>query len=306
MTLNELRYLVAVARERHFGRAAAHCFVSQPTLSVAIRKLEQELGVTLFERLPGHIQPTPIGQQIADQARRVLADVDIIRALAATATDPLAGPFRLGVIFSIGPYLLPRLIPLLGRLAPRMPLIIEENYTDELSARLQRGELDAVVLSLPYRAPEVQVLSCYREEFVVALPPGHPWTAQPSISPAQLADENVLLLGPRHCFRDQVLALCPALTHKAGQRLEGSSLETIRYMVASGAGISVLPVGALGESPRERALLAVRPFRGTAPYRQVALAARTEFYRPQAVQLLAQAIADCAPAAAAGLSSAVG
>ena len=306
MTLNELRYLVAVARERHFGRAAAHCFVSQPSLSVAIRKLEEELGVPLFERLPGHIQPTPIGQQIVDQARRVLADVDTIRALAATATDPLAGPFRLGVIFSIGPYLLPRLIPLLGRLAPRMPLVIEENYTDELGARLQRGELDAVVLSLPYRAPEVQVTPCYREEFVVAMPPGHPWTAQTSIGPAQLGDENVLLLGPRHCFRDQVLALCPALMHKGGQRLEGSSLETIRYMVASGAGISVLPVGALGESPRERALLAVRPFRGAAPYRQVALAARSEFYRPQAAQVLAQAIADCAPGAAAGLSSAVG
>ncbi|WP_448506440.1 hydrogen peroxide-inducible genes activator [Immundisolibacter sp.] len=306
MTLNELRYLVAVARERHFGRAAAHCFVSQPSLSVAIKKLEEELGVPLFERLPGHIQPTPIGQQIVDHARRVLADVDTIRALAATATDPLAGPFRLGVIFSIGPYLLPRLIPLLGRRAPRMPLVIEENYTDELGARLQRGELDAVVLSMPYQAPEVQVTPCYREEFVVALPPGHPWTAQTSVGPAQLGDENVLLLGPRHCFRDQVLALCPALMHKGGQRLEGSSLETIRYMVASGAGISVLPVGAIGESPRERALLAVRPFRGTAPFRQVALAARTEFYRPQAVQVLAQAIAECAPGAAAGLSSAVG
>lgn len=305
MTLNELRYLVAVAHERHFGRAAERCFVSQPTLSVAIRKLEDDLGVRLFERLPGHIQPTPVGEQIAEQARRVLADVETIRALAANAKDPLAGPFRLGVIFSVGPYLLPRLIPLLAQLAPRMPLIIEENYTDELGARLQRGELDAVVLSLPYKAPDIEVVPCYREEFVVALPPGHPWTRQASIGPAQLADENVLLLGPRHCFRDQVLALCPTLSHKAGQRLEGGSLETIRYMVASGAGISVLPVGALGESPRDRALLAVRPFRGSAPYRQVALAARGDFYRPQAVALLARAIGECAPAAT-GASSALG
>ena len=296
MTLNELRYVVAVARERHFGRAAAHCFVSQPSLSVAIKKLEDELGVPLFDRLPGHVQPTPIGEQIAEQARRVLADVEAIRALAANAKDPLAGPFRLGVIFSIGPYLLPRLIPRLAQLAPRMPLIIDENYTDELGARLQRGELDAVVLSLPYRAPDIDVQPVYQERFVVALPPGHPWTAQASIEPAQLADENVLLLGPRHCFRDQVLALCPTLSHKAGhQRLEGSSLETIRYMVASGAGISVLPVGALGESPRDRALLAVRPFRGTAPYRQVALASRHDFYRPQAIKVLAEAIAHCAP-----------
>ncbi|MGK2940331.1 MAG: hydrogen peroxide-inducible genes activator [Immundisolibacter sp.] len=306
MTLNELRYLVAVDRERHFGRAAARCFISQPTLSVAIKKLEAELGVQLFERLPGQVRPTPIGEQIVDQARRVLADAEAIRALAANAQDPLAGPFRLGVIFSIGPYLLPRLIPLLARLAPRMPLIIEENYTDELGARLQRGEVDAAVLSLPYRASEVQVIPCYREEFVVAMPPGHPWTAQVDIGPAQLADENVLLLGPRHCFRDQVLALCPRLGHKGGQRLEGSSLETIRYMVASGAGISVLPVGALGESPRERALLAVRPFRGTAPYRQVALAHRSEFYRPQALQLLAHAIVDCAPGGATGLASTLG
>jgi LysR family hydrogen peroxide-inducible transcriptional activator len=305
MTLNELRYVVAVARERHFGRAAAHCFVSQPSLSVAIRKLEDELGVPLFERLPGHVQPTPIGEQIADQARRVLSDVETIRALAANAKDPLAGPFRLGVIFSIGPYLLPRLIPRLAERAPRMPLIIEENYTDELGARLQRGELDAVVLSLPYRAPDINVRPVYREEFMVALPPGHPWTAQASIGPAQLGDENVLLLGPRHCFRDQVLALCPALSHKAGQRLEGGSLETIRYMVASGAGISVLPVGALGESPRDRALLAVRPFRGAAPYRQVALAARADFYRPQAIDLLATAIAECGPAAT-GASPALG
>jgi LysR family hydrogen peroxide-inducible transcriptional activator len=139
----------------------------------------------------------------------------------------------------------------------------------------------------------------------VALPLGHPWTRQASIGPAQLADENVLLLGPRHCFRDQVLALCPTLSHKAGQRLEGGSLETIRYMVASGAGISVLPVGALGESPRDRALLAVRPFRGSAPYRQVALASRGDFYRPQAVELLARAIGECAPAAT-GASSALG
>jgi LysR family hydrogen peroxide-inducible transcriptional activator len=296
MTLTELRYIVAVARERHFGRAAEACFVSQPTLSVAVKKLEDELGVALFERRANEVNPTALGERIVAQAQRVLEEAEALKQLAAQGQDPLAEPLKLGAIYTIGPYLLPHLIPALHKRAPKMPLLVEENFTAVLSARLRQGELDAIVISLPFEEPGVVTLALYDEPFVVALPAAHPWTKKKSIKAAELPDESLLLLGSGHCFRDQVLKVCPALNRSAAgglqKTLEGSSLETIRHMVASGAGITVLPCSSVAGAAPEKRLLAIRPFASPAPSRRVALAWRKSFPRPQAIEALRQALLD--------------
>lgn len=298
MTLNELKYIVAVARERHFGRAAESCFVSQPTLSVAVRKLEDELGVSLFERRRGEISVTAVGERIVNQAQRVLEEASAIRQLAAQGQNQLSAPLRLGAIYTIGPYLLPHLIPRITDAAPQMPLIVEENYTSVLTERLRRGELDAIIISLPFDEPGIATLSLYEEPFVLLLPSAHPFTRKAAVKVADLAKEDVLLLGAGHCFRDQVLEVCPDCIARRGdgqprQMLEGSSLETIRYMVASGLGITVLPCSAAGAERFSERLLEVRRFAGVTPSRVVALAWRKSFPRPRAIEVLRQAVVDC-------------
>ncbi len=296
MTLNELRYIVAVARERHFGRAAEACFVSQPTLSVAVKKLEDELGVSLFERGTGEVTITVVGHRIVEQAQRVLEEADGIRHLARHGKNPLAGMLRLGAIYTVGPYLLPRLIPRISEQAPEMPLVIEENFTSVLSERLKRGDLDVIVISLPFDEPGVLTRPIYDEPFVVLLPGDHPWSGQAAVGADQLGNEDVLLLGPGHCFRDQVLEVCPnCVKSTAGgnnlQRgLEGGSLETIRCMVASGVGITVLPCSAAAVDRFAEPLVRVLPFAGATPRRRVALAWRKSFSRLEAVDVLARAI----------------
>lgn len=296
MTLNELRYIVAVARERHFGRAAEACFVSQPTLSVAVRKLEGELGVGLFERGTGEVTVTDVGERIVAQAQRVLEEAEGIRLLAREGRDPLVGPLRLGAIYTIGPYVLPRLIPIAMERAPDMPLVIEENFTAVLCERLKRGELDVVIISLPFEEPGILTRPLYDEPFAVLLPAAHPLGRREALEIGDLGGENVLLLGPGHCFRDQVLQVCPQCLQSTAARgtlqrgLEGGSLETIRYMVASGLGITVVPCTAAVGERFARDVLRVRPFAGEAPQRRVALAWRKSFPRREAVESLAQAI----------------
>lgn len=296
MTLNELRYIVAVARERHFGHAAETCFVSQPTLSVAVKKLEDELGVSLFERGAGEVTVTSVGRQIVAQAQRVLEEADGVKLLARQGKDPLVGPLRLGAIYTIGPYLLPQLIPLVMERAPDMPLIIEESYTSVLSERLKRGDLDVILLSLPFDEPGIQTRPLYEEPFVLLLPGGHPWSEQKAVDVEMIGDESVLLLGRGHCFRDQVLQVCPRCLQSSAssgslQRgLEGGSLETIRYMVASGVGITVLPCTAAGADGFSEGVVKVRPFADQAPQRTVALAWRKSFPRTAAVDVLAGAV----------------
>lgn len=299
VTLTELRYIVALSRERHFGRAAEACFVSQPTLSVGIKKLEDELGVTLFERSAGEVTLTPVGESIVAQAARVLEEAAAIKTLAQQGRDQLSGPLRLGAIYTIGPYLLPHLIPALHQTAPQMPLLIEENFTARLSESLKQGELDAIIIALPFEEAGVITEALYDEPFQVALPAGHPWSKRKTIAADELAQETLLLLGSGHCFRDQVMQACPAL-HRfsalAGslqKTLEGSSLETIRHMVASGAGITVLPCTAVGAAQQESKLLAFRPFAKPVPGRRVALAWRKSFPRPQALEALRQAVLAC-------------
>lgn len=297
MTLTELRYIVAVARERHFGHAAQACFVSQPTLSVGIKKLEEELGVAIFERGSSEITLTPVGEQIVAQAERLLEDAAEIKMIAQQSTDPLVHPLRLGAIYTIGPYLLPQILPLLRERAPAMQLIIQENFTSSLREQLKRGKLDLIIISYPFSEPGIVTQALYDEPFQLALPAGHAWTSQQEIAPEMLLDETLLLLGAGHCFRDQVLQMCPQLASSQNasrmqQTLEGSSLETIRYMVASGVGMTILPCSACVPTREENRMLAFRPFTEPAPVRRVALAWRKSFPRPQAVEMVRQAILD--------------
>ncbi len=300
MTLTELRYIVAVARERHFGRAAETCFVSQPTLSVAVKKLEAELGVQLFERGPGELTITPTGNRVIEQAQRTLEEADKVKSIAKSTADPLDGPLKLGVIFTIGPYLLPQLIPILRRRAPKMPLILEENYTAVLSERLKRGDIDAAVVALPFNEPGITVTPLYDEDFVVALAKTHPWAKRKTISSSELARESLLLLGTGHCFRDQVLNACPALNRSTAtpgslqKTVEGSSLETIRLMVASGLGLTVLPASAIPAKRAGNDLLTYIPFTRPVPDRRVVLASRSSFPRIPALDVISDAIAACA------------
>lgn len=297
MTLTELRYIIALQESGHFGKAADNCFVSQPTLSVAVKKLEEELGVCLFERSRGRVHCTPIGEQIVDQARYVLEQSERIRELAQLGIDPLGGSLALGGIHTVGPYLFPRIIPQVRQLAPQMPLYIEENMTASLREKLRFGKLDAIIVALPFNEPEVVTQTLYEEAFVVLLPANHPLSAESSLSPEQLYTENVLLLGEGHCFRDQVLAACPGLQQHLARSdrltqsvVEGSSLETLKHMVASGLGISVLPQSATHLAPYGDGVLCTRPLRGDGANRSVALAWRASFPRHQALDVISTAI----------------
>jgi len=298
MTLTELRYIVTLAQERHFGRAAERCFVSQPTLSVAVKKLEEELGVALFERSKSTVQVTPLGEKIVEQAQRVLEQSSVIKELATAGRDQLASPLRIGAIYTIGPYLFPHLIPELSRRAPQMPLYIEEGFTGNLRRKLRSGELDAIIIALPFTETDVVTKPLYDEAFEVLLPADHRWASRESIDKEDLLEERLLLLGEGHCFRDQILEACPAISHQLASpsntlTAEGGSLETIRHMVASKLGITVLPHSAIGTGHYESGMLISRPFTAPAPSRTVAIAWRASFPRPRAIDAVTEAIAHC-------------
>ncbi len=297
MTLNELKYIVAVARARHFGRAAEACFISQPTLSVAVRKLETELGVELFERRQGEVTVTPVGEQVVAQAQRVLEGAGAIREIVEHGRDQLVAPLRIGAIYTIGPYLFPHLINELAERAPKMPLIIEEDYTHILAEKLKQGEVDAILISLPFEEHGILTLPLYEESFVALIPSSHALNEKKHLSMEDISNEKVLLLGSGHCFRDQVLEVCPDCIRKRNLAerasmadLEGSSLETIRYMVASGMGVTILPCSAAGADRFSQRLVSIKRFADTSPSRQVALAWRKSFPRPQAIDVLCAAV----------------
>jgi LysR family hydrogen peroxide-inducible transcriptional activator len=304
MTLTELRYIVTLARERHFGRAAEKCHVSQPTLSVALKKVESRYGLTLFERSAADVRLTPIGEQIASQALRVLEEAGRLEEIAAQGSDPLVGPLKLGVIYTIAPYLLPRLIPALNMRAPRMPVYIQENFTVRLSELLRGGELDVIVVAQPYSEPGIVSLPVYDEPFSVAIPVGHPLGERKSIVPDEIAAENLLLLGNGNCFRDQVVLACPQLSEPGGidGALEGSSLETVRYMVAGGVGISVVPVSAMQSWAHSEPQMEFRPFADPAPSRRVVIAWRATFPRPGAIDALREAVLSAPPPGVVAIS----
>lgn len=290
MTLSELRFVVAVAKERNFRRAAEKCFVSQPALSLAVKKLEEDLGVLIFERSRTDISRTPIGEKIIEQAIKALEEVNRIREIAKQGNDQLSGAFRLGLIYSVGPYLLPEVIPILRLRAPEMPLDIEENLTAQLEVQLKNGVLDAAVVALPFDVAGINTMPLYDEKYVVMVPKDHAWANRRSIEAHELADENVLLLNSGHCYSHQVLQACPDLSRK-GQVLQGNSLETIRNMVASNLGITVLPCSATTER-YTNPLVKVIPLVAPVPVRRIALAWRKSYAREQAVNCVADAIRE--------------
>lgn len=299
MTLTELKYIVAVAREKHFGHAAEACFVAQPTLSVAIKKLEDELGVVIFERGGTEISTTPLGAQIVAQAERVLEQTAAIKEIAKQNKDPLAGPLRLGVIYTIAPYLLPPLVKSMIETVPQMPLVLQENFTVRLLELLRQGELDAAIMALPFSDHGMMVQPLYDEPFIVALPAHHPWAKRDVIDAEELKSETMLLLGNGHCFRDQVLEVCPEMSRFStssdgiARTFEGSSLETIRHMVASGIGITVLPHASVRDMNASDGLLRYVPFKAPAPSRRVVIAWRKSFTRHAAIEAVRQAILAC-------------
>lgn len=289
MTLTELKYIVAVAQERHFGRAAQRCYVSQPTLSIAIKKLEEELGVALFDRSSVEVRPTESGNRIIAQAQKVLEEAELIKQLANQDQDELDGPFTLGLIFTVAPYLLPKLILSLRESAPHMPLMLEENHTAVLTDMLKKGDLDAIVVAEPFQEPGIMTLPLYDEPFFVITPKGHHFEDLDAITPEDLSKEQVLLLTEGNCMRDQVLGSCRDLASRQNisgltNTLQGSSINTIRHMVASGLGISILPATALTEN--DHLLFSIIPFEHVAPSRRVVLAYRRHFVRQKALQAI--------------------
>ena len=302
MTLNQLKYVIAIARERNFGRAAEACFVSQPTLSAAVKKLEQELGVILFERRSGEVVTTPVGDRIVEHAERALGEAAAIRELVSRGADELSAPLYIGAISTVGPVLFPSLVMNLAENAPGMPLVVEEDYASVLSEKLKQGELDVIIVSLPYDEQGVEVLPLYEEDLSVLLPAAHPLGKESSITNQQISSERVLLLGAGHCLRDQILRACPdclRTTDSPDSRhsgnVEGSSLETIRYMVASGMGITILPCSTAIGCGEARGMTEVRPFADSRPTRSVVMVWRKSYPHRQILSVLESAIRSCMP-----------
>ncbi len=313
MTLTELKYIVAVAREKHFGKAAEACFVSQPTLSVAIKKLEEELELKLFERNASEVAVTPLGEDVVRQAQVVLEQAAAIKEIAKRGKDPLAGPLRLGVIYTIGPYLLPDLVRQVIEHTPQMPLMLQENLTAKLLEQLRLGEIDAAILAEPFPDTNLAIAPLYDEPFLAAVPTSHPLAQRERVTAEELKQETMLLLGNGHCFRDHVLEVCPEFARFSNdaegirKSFEGSSLETIKHMVAAGMGITLVPrlsVPASAWAPDARtrspssgvgdsAYVRYLPFAGEPPTRRVVLAWRRSFTRYEAIAALRNAVYAC-------------
>jgi LysR family hydrogen peroxide-inducible transcriptional activator len=289
MTLNELRYIVAVAQEKNFRRAAEKVFVSQPALSLAIQKLEEELGIQIFERSRTAVSFTPIGEMIVKQAQRVLEEAEQIKTIASKGKDQLVGTLKIGAIYTVGPYLLPELIPVLKLKAPKMPLEMEENTTANLQEQLISGRLDAIIIALPFEGTGIATRPLYDEDFNVVVPLDHPWAKKKQIKTVELSTEKILLLNTGHCFSNQVKEACSEFNSSIGEIQQGNSLETIRNMVASGLGITVLPVSANSGKYHSKLTREI-PFTSPAPARRIALAWRKSFARKRAIEVLAESI----------------
>lgn len=289
MTLTDLRYLIALARERHFGRAAEACHVSQPTLSIAVKKVEDELGLALFERHRHEVLVTPGGESIIRQAHRVLEEMDVLNASARAARNEFADPLKLGAIFTTAPDLFPPLVRALRAGGSGLMLYLEENYTHVLTEKLSRGELDVIIIAAPFEAPETHVETLYHEDFELLLPSDHAWAKRKSISSLELQSDSMLLLGEGHCFRDQILEACPHLATGGHNTLgPASSLTTLRHMVASGLGLTLVP-GSAVNALSEGGDVITRPLT-PAPSREIIMAWRRRFPRPQAIKALLAAL----------------
>jgi len=271
VNLRDLRYLVALADLRHFGKAADACFVSQPTLSTQIRKLEEELGVTLVERAPRKVMLTSAGEDVVARARRIVADIDQMKEAARRSRDPESGSLRLGVFPTLGPYLLPHVLPTLQMRFPKLEMLLVEEKSDVLLARLRDGKLDAALLALPVHDEQLHAEFLFEEPFVLAAPAQHPLASRTSLSMDDLAEHTLLLLEDGHCLRDQALDVCrlSGANEKAGFR--ATSLETLRQMVAAGIGVTLLPALSVHAPVVQPANIRLVNFRDPVPSRQIAL-----------------------------------
>lgn len=294
MTLTELRYIVALAQTKHFGKAANACLVSQPTLSVAISKLEAKLGISIFERHPNEIKITPIGDKIISQAQCVIAEANVINEIAKKGKTHCNEPLRIGGIYTLAPYLFPQLIPSLRKAAPDMPQIIHEDFTGNLRTKLQNGDLDVIFISLPFTGQDIVCKTLYDEPFVVLMRKDHPLKNNKTVSGDDLAHENILLLDEGHCFRDQIIEACPQCFKNNGiqQTIKGGSLETLRQLVAAGDGVTILPSSAT-QIKHYQSILTVKPFTSKTPKRTIALAWRTSFTRTKTIDVLIEALSVC-------------
>jgi LysR family transcriptional regulator, hydrogen peroxide-inducible genes activator len=323
MTLTELKYIVALAREKHFGHAAEACFVSQPTLSVSIKKLEEELECKLFERNANEVTVTPLGEEIVRQAQSVLEQASQIKEIAKRGKDPLAGNLKLGVIYTIGPYLLPDLVRQVIAHTPQMPLMLQENFTVKLLEMLRTGEIDCAILAEPFPDTGLAIAPLYDEPFMIAVPSTHELASRVAISAEELKAQTMLLLGNGHCFRDHVLEVCPEFARFSSnaegirKSFEGSSLETIKHMVAAGMGVTVVPQLSVPKNALNTQLAGIKsaktaikkraskvgddaepyvryiPFEGSPPTRRVVLAWRRSFTRYEAIAALRNAVYAC-------------
>ncbi len=280
MNLRDLSYLVSVAEHRHFGRAAEACFVSQPTLSTQIKKLEAELGVQLIERYPRRVLLTPAGEQVVERAQVILGEADTIRSIARRARDPEAGSVRIGLIPTLAPYLLPHIVPELHSRFPKLELLLVEEKTEDLLRRIGEGAIDVAILALPVPSERLHVEDLFDEPFVLAVPRGHPLESGDPVDPSVLAGQDVLLLQEGHCLRDQALEVCKIVGASERGGFRATSLETLRQMVAAGVGITLLPELSVRPPVPPSPAVAIVPFADPVPDRRIAMLWRpTSTYR---------------------------
>ena len=290
MNLKDLKYLVALADTGHFGKAAARTFVSQPTLSAQLKKLEEFLGVKLVERQPKNVQLTEVGKQVVIRARRMLDDGDEIVALARSNTDPLAGKLKLALIPTIGPYLLPRIMPKLRKTLPHLGLMLYEHQTEPLLKRLRDGEIDLGIIALPFAQDGLESEELYEEAFTLALPTSHPLAERTTIKLADLKGHTLLLLEDGHCLRDQALEVCSRVDVREAEDFRATSLETLRQMVIAGLGITLLPELAVDAPFGSQRGLTVRQFAKPAPSRTVGAVWRKSSTRTAAIRELCRVV----------------
>ena len=286
MNLRDLQYLTAVADHEHFGKAARACNTSQPTLSMQLKKLEETLGVQLFERTNRQVMITPVGEEIAQRARRILREAEEIKAVAKTAQDPYAGEFRLGAFPTLAPYFLPQAVPAIRKKLPKLKLLLIEEKTESLVERLRAGTLDAALLALPVHEDALETMHLFDDAFLLAVPRGHPLAKRNTIRQSDIADERLLLLEDGHCLRAQALEVCSMTGASENQEFRATSLETLRYMVASGVGITLIPEMAMKKGDG----IAYIPFARPAPSRSIGLAWRKSSARLLCIKTLAESM----------------
>ena len=291
MNLRDLRYFIALAETRHFGRAAEACFVSQPTLSTQLKKLEEELGVALFERAPRNILLTPAGEQILRHAKLALSHVGTMQEIAKHTKDPESASIRLGIFPTLAPYLLPHVVPKLRKRFPNLELLLIEEKTEILIHQLRDGLIDAAILAEPLTEEQFESMHLFTEPFVLALPEKHPLSKQLTLGMGELEQQHLLLLEDGHCLRDQALAVCALSGASEKEGFRATSLETLRQMVAAGVGITLLPMLAVKPPVPKSPYIRLLPFRNPAPTRRIALFWRKSSVRGAFLRDLGQQIA---------------